>query len=293
MQKTNLPASVNALLARIGEQLKFTREELGLSREDVCRSLKMHINSVIALEEGLFDDLPGAAYFFAALRSYSRLLKLDTEKLIQECKKNKFLFEALQGEGLIQRGSKEEEDITNNVKKYSPVTLPKLDVNRDAPRDIIGLEDDEALQEKLDRKKETSKPAKKSNAFSALIIGLGIFIACVGVLIANPSFTNLPEDNAITQRLYGLRSLFAKPGSCKPFKLIAKDNVEVKITALSIGQTILERSLAPGEEVNFSDSYGVQIELADPSLVELSHNSQPLDMQKLDKGNGIFVFKCS
>ncbi|MFN5538594.1 MAG: helix-turn-helix domain-containing protein [Candidatus Melainabacteria bacterium] len=124
-----VPASVKAFLSKIGNQLKEAREEQGLSREDICRALKIHINFLIALEEGLFEDLPGAASFFASLRSYARLLKLDADKIVEECKKNKYLFESFQGLGQIERHSKP--DIlhqSSNIIRSSPVSLPPVEI---------------------------------------------------------------------------------------------------------------------------------------------------------------------
>lgn len=258
----NAPASVKALLAKIGSQLKAAREEQNLSREDVCRALKMHINFVIALEEGLFEDLPGAASFFASLRTYARFLGLDSEKIIQECKKNQFLFQALQGEGIIQRPN---EEIIIENKTAMPSKLAKLPL--DSSKELFSQEENLA---------STTEKPKRNSKIPFILIAL-ILTSVLGAL-AYFGFQNF--------------SNIFSGGICKPFKLIAKETIDVKIIGLSINQSILERTLQPGEEIGFSDSQGIKIQISSPEGAALTYGRKLMDWSNLKQTDNSYVFEC-
>jgi len=265
----NVPASVKALLAKIGSQLKAAREEQNLSREDVCRALKMHINFLIALEEGLFEDLPGAASFFASLRAYTRFLGLDSEKIIQECKKNQFLFQALQGEGIIQRPNDSTIEEIKIPQRTIPSTLDKLTVESNRP--LLALDDSNA------ETNNNTKKTKKSTWGFILIILLAI--TALGA-ISYFAFNNISSSTIFSQN------------ACKPFKLIAKETVDLKITGLSINQAVVERTLQQGEEIGFSDSQGVKIEISSPTAADLTYGGKTIDWSNIQQADNSYVFEC-
>jgi cytoskeleton protein RodZ len=66
----------------VGRLLKDQREARGLSLEDVAQRLRIRRTYLEAIEEGRFDQLPGAAYIRAFLRAYANHLGLDAEKVV-------------------------------------------------------------------------------------------------------------------------------------------------------------------------------------------------------------------
>ncbi|SVB23910.1 uncharacterized protein METZ01_LOCUS176764, partial [marine metagenome] len=62
----------------VGEQLRTTREEQGKSLEDIGGELKIRTNHVLALEEGDFDKFDAPLFVRGFVRSYCRILKIDS-----------------------------------------------------------------------------------------------------------------------------------------------------------------------------------------------------------------------
>lgn len=66
----------------VGRLLRDQREARGLSIADIEKRLRIRRHFVEAIEQGRFDELPGAAYVPAFLRAYSRDIGLDPEKVL-------------------------------------------------------------------------------------------------------------------------------------------------------------------------------------------------------------------
>lgn len=68
----------------IGQQLRQAREARGLSLAEVANATKLRIESIVALENEAFDDLPSLAYARGFLKIYARELHLDAKKLLRQ-----------------------------------------------------------------------------------------------------------------------------------------------------------------------------------------------------------------
>lgn len=66
----------------VGRLLRDQREARGLSIEDVAKRLRIRRPYLEAIEQGRFDQLPGAAYIPGFLRAYAAHLELDAEKVL-------------------------------------------------------------------------------------------------------------------------------------------------------------------------------------------------------------------
>jgi len=66
----------------VGRLLRDQREARGLALSDVEKSLRIRRPQLEAIEEGRFDQLPGAAYVPAFLRAYAAHVGLDPEKVL-------------------------------------------------------------------------------------------------------------------------------------------------------------------------------------------------------------------
>ncbi|MBO60402.1 MAG: hypothetical protein CMO63_00335 [Verrucomicrobiales bacterium] len=66
----------------VGEQLRSAREAQGKSLEDIGSELKIRVDHVTALEAGDFDKFDAPIFVRGFVRSYCRILKLDTNALV-------------------------------------------------------------------------------------------------------------------------------------------------------------------------------------------------------------------
>ncbi|PHQ66840.1 MAG: hypothetical protein COB93_11560 [Sneathiella sp.] len=66
----------------VGDRLRMTREERGLSLHQVAESLRLRALQIQALEDGNFDLLPGQTFVTGFLRSYANLLNLDAVSIV-------------------------------------------------------------------------------------------------------------------------------------------------------------------------------------------------------------------
>jgi cytoskeleton protein RodZ len=73
-------------LQEIGQRLRLTREERGVSLEAVEADTKIRRKYLEALEEGREVDIPGDVYLKGFLRTYGNYLDLDGTALVEEYK---------------------------------------------------------------------------------------------------------------------------------------------------------------------------------------------------------------
>jgi cytoskeleton protein RodZ len=67
---------------KIGMALKSARRRQEMSLADVSRRLNISSDFLASLEAGTFDDLPGPTYVVGFLRSYARLVGIDSDALV-------------------------------------------------------------------------------------------------------------------------------------------------------------------------------------------------------------------
>jgi cytoskeleton protein RodZ len=67
---------------KIGMALKSARHQQEMSLADVSRRLNISSDFLASLEAGTFDDLPGPTYVVGFLRSYARLVGIDSDALV-------------------------------------------------------------------------------------------------------------------------------------------------------------------------------------------------------------------
>jgi len=66
----------------VGDQLKTAREQHGKSLEDIGGELKIRADHVLALEEGDFDKFDAPVFVRGFVRSYCRILKIDSAPVV-------------------------------------------------------------------------------------------------------------------------------------------------------------------------------------------------------------------
>ena len=117
----------------IGEKLKASREEKGLSLEEVSEDLKVEVKDLKNIESGnrkAFDDVFLVKKY---IYEYAKYLGLDYEKLIEEF--NEFMFEYTSKipTEVIERISKQKEKEEMSKGALSPYTI----VNRKSSKKVI------------------------------------------------------------------------------------------------------------------------------------------------------------
>lgn len=70
----------------VGAFLREARETTGRSVADVAHALRIRRVYLQAIEDGRFDELPGAAYAVGFVRSYATYLRLDAPTLVERFK---------------------------------------------------------------------------------------------------------------------------------------------------------------------------------------------------------------
>lgn len=84
-QQDNQISNVNGTAEQpvnVGKALREAREQLGLSVHDVANRIKFAASQIESLEAGDYAQLPEAAFVRGFVRSYARLLELDSAPLI-------------------------------------------------------------------------------------------------------------------------------------------------------------------------------------------------------------------
>ena len=66
----------------VGDQLRAAREEQGKTLEDIGEELKIRADHVLALEEGNFDKFDAPVFVRGFVRSYCRILHLDSAPVV-------------------------------------------------------------------------------------------------------------------------------------------------------------------------------------------------------------------
>lgn len=80
----------------VGAFLREARENTGRSVADVAQILRIRRVYLEAIEDGRFDELPGAAYAVGFIRSYATFLRLDVPPLVARFKEEASGIEAQQ-----------------------------------------------------------------------------------------------------------------------------------------------------------------------------------------------------
>lgn len=78
---TGAPAE-QSKVATVGQQLREARERQGLSVDDVVAKIKLAHRQIVALEADDFEALPETAFLRGFVRSYAKMLQIDSQPLL-------------------------------------------------------------------------------------------------------------------------------------------------------------------------------------------------------------------
>ena len=112
------------IMKEIGEKLKFAREEIGISKEEVCDDLKIEIKKLDQLESGDMQAFPDILSLKYLIRDYAKYLGLDKDDLVDEF--NEFLFDYTSKISLEDIKEAKKEIKKDNLDKIkSPYTIQR------------------------------------------------------------------------------------------------------------------------------------------------------------------------
>lgn len=107
-------------MKEIGEYLKTSREEKGISIEEASEDLKLDVLVLEQIELGNKDIFKDIYELRSCVQAYSKYLCLDTEKISEEF--NDFMFEYTSKIPIVEINNEEKEEIPSK-KVVSPYTM--------------------------------------------------------------------------------------------------------------------------------------------------------------------------
>lgn len=126
-------------MKEIGEKLKQTREEKGVTVEEAAEDLNLRVSQIENIEEGNLKVFKDVFYLKCFIRDYAKYLGLDEEKIIDEF--NEYFFEETSKIPIkeIEKASKEKQKEKEQEKgAVSPYTIDEKKKSKAIPI-IIGL----------------------------------------------------------------------------------------------------------------------------------------------------------
>ena len=111
-------------MLEIVEKLKEAREEIGITKEEVCEDLKIEMSQLDNLEEGNMDAFKDILSLKYLIRDYSKYLGLDKDSMLDEF--NEFLFDYTSKISLDDIKQAKKDLKKDNLEKIqSPYTVEK------------------------------------------------------------------------------------------------------------------------------------------------------------------------
>ena len=119
-------------MKEVGDTLKKTREEHGVSVEEAASDLGFRPTQLINIEEGNLKSFKDVFYLKSFIRAYAKYLGLDEEKIMDEV--NEYFFEATSKIPIqeIKKASKQKEKEKKN-KVVSPYTIDDVPKSKVIP----------------------------------------------------------------------------------------------------------------------------------------------------------------
>lgn len=111
-------------MKEIGEKLKETRENMGISIEEAAEDLKLRPSQLENIEEGNKDAFKDVFYLKFFIRDYAKYLGLDYDEMVEEF--NEYLFDytsKISIEDIKKTAKKQKKEKSNKI--VSPYTIER------------------------------------------------------------------------------------------------------------------------------------------------------------------------
>jgi cytoskeletal protein RodZ len=271
----NIPEKVStSLFKSIGADLEQQREELGLSRYDIERQIKIRELYIYALENGLVDDLPSTVQGRGMLNNYAAFMNLDPEPL-----QTRF------AEGLQQRRiEKAEEDLAKKknpeIKKFNaPITgwrrylTPDLLIGGGVFAVLFILIIWGALQV-IGSSQSNAKPT--AEPISEILIGTDTPAALTEQATPDSQFTATPSggETVNTPSVDLMATISALDNQPIQVVVIAYQRAFLKI--ISDGKEVFVGRTVPGNVYTYTGSSRITLTTGNAAALQVYYNQQDL-----------------
>ncbi|MFH0840673.1 MAG: helix-turn-helix domain-containing protein [bacterium] len=78
----------------VAEQLRQTRQKIGLSLYEISTKLKINVKYLDSIEKGRYDELPEGIYALNFLKEYASFLEINYKKLLKQFFKEKEIYQS-------------------------------------------------------------------------------------------------------------------------------------------------------------------------------------------------------
>ncbi|WP_028775821.1 helix-turn-helix domain-containing protein [Shimazuella kribbensis] len=182
-------------MEQLGYHLRSSREQLGISIEELSNATRIDLEYLKAMEQGDFDSLPGPVYIRSYLRTYSIYVNLDPRKMIKMYQmKKEASGEQLSRTTRVQR----EMELQRSDENTSLSRSKKQEFGRSSEK-MVTMSRAAAKNQTKTKKTKTKKNKKKVSGFAKFYNGLliaGFLLLLVGtgiVLYLRLSTTEVAE----------------------------------------------------------------------------------------------------
>jgi len=272
-QDTPAKASTS-LFKSIGADLQQQREELGLSRYDIERQIKIRELYIYALENGLVDDLPSTVQGRGMLNNYAAFMNLDPEPLQMRF-----------AEGLQQRRiEKAEEDLEKKknpeIKKFNaPITgwrrylTPDLLIGGAVFAVLFILIIWGALQV-IGSSQSNVEPT--TDSISQILIGTDTPAALTEQTTPESQFTTTPNagESANTPSVDLLATISAVDS--KPIQVVVVAYQRAFLKIVSDGKEVFVGRTVPGNVYTYTGTSRITLTTGNAAALQIYYNQQDL-----------------
>jgi len=245
----------------IGGRLRKTREKRGLTLEDAQKTLKIHPSILKALEDDTAHTFLSSVYVRSFLRTYSRYLQLNAEKIIEEYSRKgaeepkQVLFP---GEKKAEKGnakSIEVLDSLKSLKRYTPQIL----------RVVAAL----------------------------LILAVALFVTARTVRFAkrwgSAALQRMRSERAAAPEATGLKLPAINIPRSEPLTLLVKAGQNVWMEVKSDGEVIFRNSIPQGSVEAWKADEKIELWVGKAEALELMLNGIPLGSPGSGVKKGILI----
>ncbi|MCH5586431.1 helix-turn-helix domain-containing protein [Shimazuella sp. AN120528] len=170
-------------MKELGYHLRSTREQLGISIEELSEATRIEIKYLEAIERGDFEALPGPVYIRSYLRTYSIYINLDPRKVIKIYQESKQVAaEHLSRTARIQR-----EQVLQRSDETSVLSRSKKQEFGRSSEKMVTMSRAVKNQSQTNKSKKKAKK-KKDSGFAKfynglLITGFLLLLVAAGIVV--------------------------------------------------------------------------------------------------------------
>jgi len=263
-----------AIFKSLGADLQQQREDLGLSRYDIERQIKIRELYIYALENGLVDDLPSTVQGRGMLNNYAAFMNLDPEPLQMRF-----------ADGLQQRRIEKAEEVLDKkknpeIKKFNaPITgwrrylTPDLLIGGGVFAVLFILIIWGAMQV---IGSSQQKPVPTTDSIANILIGTDTPASITEQFTPESQFTVTPtgSESANTPSV-DLMATISAVGT-KPIQIVVVAYQRAFLKIISDGKEVFVGRTVPGNVYTFTGSSRITLTTGNAAAMQVYYNQQDM-----------------